>query len=220
MIDFIEFPKIARLNREIVVTEKIDGMNAQIFIRPESYGGLEFGTDTQVALPDGSQGFIRAGSRTRWISTQDYNFGFAQWVHYNAHELAKLGPGRHYGEWWGIGIQRKYGLSERRFSLFNTIRWCEHDLEPQPIPTQDPRIVKMQERLPACCHLVPVLYRGPLSNTEIELSLERLRNDGSAAAPGFKKPEGIVVYHVAGNVGFKVTLEKDDEPKSLKLKKS
>lgn len=81
MIEFVEFPKIARLNREIVVTEKIDGTNAQIFIRPESDGGFEFGTDTHVDLPDGSQGFIRAGSRTRWISTQDDNFGFAQWVH-------------------------------------------------------------------------------------------------------------------------------------------
>ncbi len=29
------------------------------------------------------------------------------------------------------------------------------------------------------------------------------------------KPEGIVVFHIAGNVGFKRTLEKDDEPKSL-----
>lgn len=30
--DFIEFPKMARLSREVVVTEKIDGTNAQIFI--------------------------------------------------------------------------------------------------------------------------------------------------------------------------------------------
>lgn len=198
MIEFVEFPKIARLNREIVVSEKIDGTNAQVCITED--------------------GEVLAGSRTRWITPQDDNFGFAKWVDEHREELLKLGPGRHYGEWWGMGIQRKYGLSERRFSLFNTIRWCAHDKEPQPIPTPDPRIVQMQERIPACCHLVPVLYRGPLSQAEIELSLDRLRNDGSAAVPGFMKPEGIVVYHVAGNVGFKVTLEKDDEPKGARRK--
>lgn len=216
-IEFVKFQKIARLNREIVVTEKIDGTNAQVYIRPASEDNFEFGFDTQIDLPDGTVGYIRAGSRTRWITTQDDNFCFAQWVHYNAHDLAKLGPARHYGEWWGMGIQRKYGLSERRFSLFNTIRWCAHDKEPQPIPTGDPRIVKLQERLPACCDLVPVLYRGPFSSAAVEDTIDRLRAYGSAAAPGFMKPEGVVVYHVAGNVVFKVTLEKDDEPKG-KLK--
>lgn len=218
MIDFIEFPKIARLNREIVVSEKIDGTNAQVYIRPASDSDFEFGMDTQIELPDGTAGFIRAGSRTRWITTQDDNFGFAQWVHQHAHELATLGPGRHFGEWWGMSIQRKYGLSERRFSLFNVVRWCAHDKEPQPIQTPDPRIVKMQERIPACCHLVPVLHRGPFSSEAIHLALEWLRNYGSDAAPGFMKPEGIVVYHVSGNVGFKVTLEKDDEPKGVRRK--
>jgi hypothetical protein len=32
------------------------------------------------------------------------------------------------------------------------------------------------------------------------------------------KPEGIVVFHVAGNVGFKKTLEKDDVPKGQFLR--
>jgi hypothetical protein len=39
---------------------------------------------------------------------------------------------------------------------------------------------------------------------------------GSKAAPGFMKPEGIVVFHVAGNVGFKKTIEKDEEPKGAR----
>jgi hypothetical protein len=30
------------------------------------------------------------------------------------------------------------------------------------------------------------------------------------------KPEGIVVFHVAGNVGFKKTIEKDEEPKGAR----
>lgn len=41
----------------------------------------------------------------------------------------------------------------------------------------------------------------------------RLRDEGSVAAPGFMKPEGIVVFHVAAGVSFKKTLEKDDQPK-------
>jgi hypothetical protein len=35
------------------------------------------------------------------------------------------------------------------------------------------------------------------------------------AAEGFMDPEGIVVYHTAGNVGFKKTIENDDQPKSF-----
>ena len=34
-----------------------------------------------------------------------------------------LVPGRHFGEWWGSGIQRGYGLDEKTFSLFNAYRW-------------------------------------------------------------------------------------------------
>ena len=29
------------------------------------------------------------------------------------------------------------------------------------------------------------------------------------------KPEGIVVFHIAGNVGFKKTIEKDEVPKTM-----
>ena len=31
-LEFLEFPKMARLSREIIITEKIDGTNAQILI--------------------------------------------------------------------------------------------------------------------------------------------------------------------------------------------
>jgi hypothetical protein len=37
---------------------------------------------------------------------------------------------------------------------------------------------------------------------------------GSLAAPGFLKPEGVVVYHTAGNTLFKATIEDDAMPKS------
>lgn len=176
--EFVEFPKMARFSREIIVTEKIDGTNAQVWISDD-------GAD------------IMAGSRSRWIHPGEDNFGFAAWVNANRDELLKLGPGRHFGEWWGSGIQRGYGLAkgERRFSLFNVSRWAD-------------------ER-PACCHVVPTLYRGLFDQEAIEAALADLAANGSRAAPGFMKPEGVVVFHVAGNVGFKRTIEKDDQPKSM-----
>lgn len=178
MPEFIEFAKMPRLSREIIITEKIDGTNAQICITEE--------------------GELFAGSRTRWITPEDDNFGFAAWCEANKAELLMLGVGRHFGEWWGQGIQRKYGMSEKRFSLFNVIRWGDPELRPK------------------CCHVVPVLFRGMFSGTDIEQTLCTLRAVGSAAAPGFMKPEGIVVFHTAANMGFKKTIEKDEQPKSLK----
>lgn len=179
MQDFIPFPKIARLSREIIVTEKIDGTNGVIYVRADDA--------------------VLAGSRSQWITTRADNFGFASWVEQHADELRALGPGRHYGEWWGSGIQRGYGLpkGEKRFSLFNVSRWDEafSDALPRPV----------------CCHVVPVLYRGQFLTDAIEDSLLALKVGGSLASPGFMKPEGVVIFHSQGNVGFKKTIEKDDE---------
>ena len=195
--DFTAFPKMARLSRDVVITEKIDGTNAQVLITED--------------------GDIFVGSRTRWITPHMDNFGFAAWVEGNREDILKLGPGRHFGEWWGSGIQRGYGLTkgEKRFSLFNVIRWCLHDQDPQRITTADPRIEKYQESLPECCGLVPILAKGIFSTGIVDLVIESLRIEGSVASPGFMKPEGIVVFHIAGNVGFKKTLDKDDQPKGL-----
>ena len=165
--EFVGFPKMARLRREAILTEKIDGSNAQILITED--------------------GDLFAGIRTRWITPEDDNHGFARWVEGNRQELLAMGPGRHFGEWLGQGIQRKYGLKEKCWSLFNVLRWCLHDQEPQRIPTGDPRIVKMQDRLPACCHLVPVLYRGLFDTTEVERCLEVLRS-----AVGIRMERGYV----------------------------
>jgi hypothetical protein len=174
MIEFKEFPKIARLNREVIVTEKIDGTNAAVVIG-------EDGTT------------IAAQSRSRLITPEDDNFGFARWVQDNAEELLKLGPGHHFGEWWGQGIQRGYGLKEKRFSLFNVSRWNDEN------PNR-----------PACVHVVPVLTRG-VGFESAYLALESLRAHGSAAAPGFMKPEGVIAFHAQGNLLFKTTLERDEE---------
>ena len=112
------------------------------------------------------------------------------------------------------GINRNYGLKEKRFSLFNTVRWCNYGDAPQRIPMADPRIEKWQEALPEGLRLVPKLRWSDFSTRVCDEALDNLREYGSLAAPGFMRPEGIVVFHVAANTAFKRTLEKDGEPKS------
>ena len=192
---FVEFPKITRLSRDCIITEKLDGTNSQVCITED--------------------GKMLVGSRTRWITPEQDNYGFAAWAQAHRDELMTLGVGRHFGEWWGQGIQRKYGMAEKRWSLFNVSRWCLAGETPQRIPTADPRIEKYQDVLPACCSLVPVLYRGIFTTDACESAIADLRANGSKAAPGFLKPEGIICFHVAGNFGFKKTLEKDAVPKAL-----
>lgn len=188
-LDFIGFPKLARLSREIIISEKIDGTNACVGITED--------------------GQIFAGSRSRWITPQDDNFGFAAWVQAHRDELLTIGPGRHFGEWWGAGIQRRYGQTEKRWSLFNVSRWALHGTEPKQVATADPRVMKTQDVLPPCCGLVPTLYRGVFDSAAIEVVLAGLRANGSAAAPGFMFPEGVVVFHSAAGVVFKKTLDND-----------
>ena len=180
--EFAEFPSIARLVREVVVTEKIDGTNAQIHI-----------TDDDRMF---------AGSRTRWISPTADNHGFATWVTAHRDELMALGAGSHFGEWWGSGIQRGYGLTkgEKRFSLFNVGRW---------IVAESERTNEKQEVTPACCLVVPILHRGLFDTAQIEAVLTHLGATGSQAAPDFMNPEGIVVYHEKSRTLFKRTLDGD-----------
>jgi hypothetical protein len=148
--------------------------------------------DAQVrVLEDGT---VLAGSRNRYLTPEDDQFGFAAWVRDHETELRELGFGLHFGEWWGQKIQRAYGLTERRFSLFNLKRWGE--------------------TRPACCHVVPVLYEGTFLQAAFEIALDRLKLHGSFAAPGFMRPEGIIIWHAASGTLFKRTIEKDEEPKS------
>jgi hypothetical protein len=193
-IVFAEFPKMARLSMDCIITEKIDGTNAQIYITPD--------------------GDMFVGSRTRWITPSNDNFGFARWAEGNKSELMDLGPGRHFGEWWGSGIQRGYGLTngERRFSLFNVSRWAEKKLNANLGANE------VESFAPACCHVVPVIECGIFTTELCSEALNRLRASGSMAAPGFMRPEGVVCFHVAAGIGFKKTLEKDETPKCLQLK--
>ena len=178
-VEFVEFAKIARLNREAIVTEKIDGTNAQVLVN-------DTGTD------------LMAGSRNKWITPTDDNFGFASWVEKNKTELLRLGPGSHFGEWWGAGIGRRYDMKEKKFSLFNVSRWG------------------VAETRPKCCDVVPTLWRGSMFELFEQFNgvVEKLRTGGSVAAPGFMKPEGVVVFHVASGDLYKYTLDLDGVPKS------
>ena len=180
-MEFKPFRKIPRLNRECVVTEKLDGTNASVYISDD---GLTF----------------LVGSRNRWITPENDNYGFARWAYKNKDELLKLGPGHHFGEWWGSGCQRGYGFrnGEKRFSLFNTYRWSDN-----------------AGVRPSCCHVVPVLYQGPFLALSMTATIERLVNEGSVAAPGFMDPEGIVIFHSASGTLFKKTIKNDENGKQI-----
>lgn len=174
---FKGFPKIPRLIRNCIITEKIDGTNGCIYI--------------------GEDGEFLVGSRTRWITPHNDNYGFAKWAEEHKEELLALGAGTHWGEWWGNGIQRGYGLpkGDKRFSLFNTSKWSVS--------------IGVGVAPPACLSVVPVLYKGVFSTTEVNSCINWLRINGSIVSQGFMYPEGVVVYHSTGNILFKQTIEKD-----------
>lgn len=88
-------------------------------------------------------------------------------------------------------------MTEKRFSLFNTSRWGEDSTRP------------------ACCHVVPVLAIGLITEIDVRGTLESLRVNGSVAAPGYDQPEGIVIYHSPSRNFYKMTLDKNDEHKGV-----
>lgn len=174
-IEFQAFPKIPRLSRDCIITEKLDGTNASIIITED--------------------GQVGAASRNRLITPEDDNFGFARWVQDNRDDLLELGPGRFFGEWWGNGIQRGYGLNEKRFSLFHT--------------------GGITGNLPECVGVVPTLLTCEFNTLVISSVLDSLKQWGSIAAPGFMNPEGIVIYHTASRQLFKKLIENDHQPKGV-----
>lgn len=182
--EFEPFPKIPRLFRECQITEKIDGTNA----------GIRF------EEADTEQGWtITCQSRKRIITPSDDNAGFARWAFGWAAELwSVLGPGLHFGEWWGQGIQRGYDGHGKTFSLFNAHRW---------LPTAD------QVRAVPGLDIVPLLYQGTFTTDRVRSALIYLEINGSEAAPGYARPEGVIVWHSAARQMFKALIESDDQPK-------
>lgn len=189
-------PKIPRWSRNIIITEKIDGTNGLIYV------------------PDLPGEPVRFGSKSQWLSTKNDNHGFYNFMAPHAELLRELlGPGIHRGEWWGSGIQRGYGLprGEKRFSLFNTNRWMTLGWDGGSGPVlrahwKHPSLVP-----PPWLQCVPVLLHGQENcDRTITTAIELLTEEGSHVVTGFKNPEGIVIYHTAGNVMFKKTLHHDE----------
>lgn len=201
-VEFKEWPKTSRFFRDIVVTEKIDGTNAAIGIK--QVDALAAATDpnvTEYVFHDGICYAVWAQSRSRIITPgkSTDNYGFAGWVAQHAWELVDyLGEGLHYGEWWGAGIQRGYGLQkgEKRFSLFNVARFKD-----------------IEDESHGLLRSVPLLYEGTMNTVEIADALVMLKARGSYAVDGFKNPEGLCIYHTASRIVQKVTLDNNDAGK-------
>ncbi len=174
-MDFVKFPSLTRFSQGWTVTEKIDGTN----------GCIAFDDDMNMFV----------GSRSRWLASGDDNFGFFAWANANEEELRKLGPGRHWGEWYGGKIQRGYGLKEKRFALFNAMRWQDAELRPK------------------CCEVVHAFilngYIDDHADTFESIMID-LKFNGSRQVPGFDNPEGIVCYHSKSGTSFKKTFDYDE----------
>lgn len=212
-MNFDPMPKIARLNKEVIVTEKIDGTNASVCIEIVAAEMIQVAGEFNVT-PDmlaisvqdnGDHWIVRAGSKNRFLTEANDNHGFAKWVGAHAQELLELGPGVHRGEFWGKGIQRGYGLDEKRFSLFNVSRWMPYEMYGGPTDHPLPEGVEIA---PACCRVVPILGKG-IGFEGVEQGLALLQANGSVAAPGFMKPEGLCIFHTGDGSYFKATIEND-----------
>ncbi len=209
-IEFQPYPKTTRLfgDKNIVVSEKIDGSNAAIQIIPITNLNRVMTTEGElITLFDNDLAKITATvfdsvvvvaqSRNRIITPgpNTDNANFALWVQENAEGLVEaLGTGIHRGEWWGNGIQRGYGLQngDKRFSLFAIDRYKDRPLQAV-----------------SGLATVPELYRGPFDTDEIKAAVDDLIEEGSYASPGYQKAEGVIVYHEASRQVFKVMCEND-----------
>lgn len=210
-IGFEKWKSIPRLSKEtMTITEKIDGTNACIVIRSAPYGigdmqrsktSIVRGVEKEGA-PFGVELYeFAVQSRSRFITPENDNYGFAKWAYQNAEKLIKiLGIGSHYGEWWGHGVQRGYNMPGKRFSLFNAVRWSQ--TMSHLLPKTD-----VEELF-----TVPLLYTGQVDWSMPDALLSIL-STGSYAAPTFKKPEGIVVFLKEAGTSYKILLENDDKHK-------
>lgn len=170
---FKEWPKIPRYKGlHVIITEKIDGTNACVI-----------NDDLTVV---GTQ------SRSKIITPENDNYGFANWVKSNGEVLVQLGRGYHYGEWAGPGIQKNpLNLEHKTFFLFNTKRWTNPEIAPYfPVHPQ--------------LTTVPVLYEGDYSEVDVNKIMVELRErrikDGQF-------PEGIVLYFPVMDAMMKYTYD-------------
>lgn len=239
MLEFQKFNKIPRLSRDILISEKIDGSNAQVAIfngqdiQDYLYHNFMFNSldlhskfteiidkyclyihpENPYIQDEEDKLYLFAGSRKRWLSCDKKgdNHGFALWVKEHALELVLgLHEGRNFGEWFGRGINANYGLDEKRFALFNVHKWADSRYVPEAMLEEN------QEWCPECCNVVPILYQGIFDSKKIEEVLEDLKQHGSYAVNGFKPAEGVCVLHKASGKLFKKTILNDEYWKGRK----
>lgn len=177
MQDFEAYPKIENIRKlQMCITQKIHGTNGQIRIN-------------KVHDNDGSYLWaVRVGSRTRWLTPEDDNYGFCKWVGDNFEQLiAKLGEGTHYGEWCGLGINSGEGLARKMFVLFDWWRYADS----MKLADGSSIYPFLMEGL----RVVPVLYKGDFSEDKIAETMQALKDNGShLTSPGsFMRPEGVVI---------------------------
>lgn len=174
---FEAWPKTKHIDKvlgSVLVTEKIDGTNACVVF--DDNGGM----------------FVQ--SRNRIITPATDNQGFARWAyHYQDDLFYVLGPGRHFGEWWGQKIGRTYNMGHNVFSLFNTQRFVKTDslgisMETRAAETQ------IADQISS----VPQLYYGPYGTPSMDVAIEELRTGSSRAATrygvDYTNPEGVCFY--------------------------
>lgn len=243
MVEFTPWGKTPRLSSPYIITEKLDGTNSAVLIERHAYderrdsgpigsGGhrlrlaVVVGEFSDISYEPIYEYHVYAQSRNRFLTPINDNFGFAAWVHENAEELVEiLGPGCHFGEWWGSGIQRGYGLprGERRFSLFNVTRHnplgSMAGLEAHfaaPFAAREPLFPDLPE-----LSTVPVIsaVEGDRSlramSHMVDQALAELSLAGSFAAE-FARPEGIVLFHSRSNQLFKAFC--DDAEKAAEVR--
>ena len=202
-MEFEKFGSLTRFSQGWTISEKLDGSNGQIGITQIDPNKplLDPTATAIVRLTDDDWYAIYAGSRKRWLQPgkSTDNFGFAGWVKENAKELVeKLGPGRHFGEWYGGKIQRGYGLTKKRFALFNAGRWLNNPDKPE------------------CCEVVHTFVLdeyldNPMSAAQGIMAM--MSDKGSFHVPGFMDPEGIVLFHRKSGTSFKKTFDYDEKGK-------
>lgn len=202
---FEKFPSLTRFSHGWTITEKLDGTNAAIVITPADLVVDPHYHATAIATIRGN--LVFAQSRTKLITPgkSTDNAGFARYVYDNAEEIvAKLGEGRHFGEWVGKGVQKRhYNLPNKVFALFNVNRWQGADL-PQLVTT-----------VPAMVRNAYLDNPGATARTQ----LDHLKVAGSlfggfdANGDPYLNPEGIVMYHAPSNTAFKKTFDYDESGK-------
>ena len=237
-MDFVDFRKIPRFSREVLVSEKIDGSNGQIFIYSKANKlKFPFSDESNICSEDfideycvyvhpenphvdeEDKIYLFAGSRNRWlkIGKQSDNHGFASWVKEHGAELVMLGEGRYFGEFYGKGIQQTYGLDHKRFALFNVSKWHDARLEKRLISVNEQTGEETYtEVAPNCCEVVPILYEGMFDTQVIEYYLDKLAREGSRAVPGYLDAEGMCIFHTASGHYYKKTLQNDEKHKGEK----